>query len=310
MKNIFLTGHNGMVGQALYRCLNSKDHNLITKNRSDLDLCNQADVQKFFKENNVDQVYIASARVGGILENQTYMADFTYSNAIMELNIIQSAFESGVKDLLFLGSSCIYPKFAEIPIKENQLLSGYLEETNEGYAIAKILGIKLCEYLRKENSDLNYKSVIPTNLYGLYDNFNITSGHVLPSLLHKFYLAKEAKKNEVVVWGDGTPTREFLNVDDLAEACELVLNTDGKDNWYNIGSGIEITIKDLAYTIKDIVGFKGEVVFDTKKPNGTPRKLIDSSKIKKIGWKPKIQLIDGIKNTYIWFLENYHQLKK
>ena len=310
MKNIFLTGHNGMVGQALYRCLNSKDHNLITKNRSDLDLCNQADVQKFFKENNVDQVYIASARVGGILENQTYMADFTYSNAIMELNIIQSAFESGVKDLLFLGSSCIYPKFAEIPIKENQLLSGYLEKTNEGYAIAKILGIKLCEYLRKENSDLNYKSVIPTNLYGLYDNFNITSGHVLPSLLHKFYLAKEAKKNEVVVWGDGTPTREFLNVDDLADACELVLNTDGKDYWYNIGSGIEITIKDLAYTIKDIVGFKGEVVFDTKKPNGTPRKLIDSSKIKKIGWKPKIQLIDGIKDTYIWFLENYHQLKK
>jgi len=310
MKNIFLTGHNGMVGQALYRSLNEQGINLIVINRSELDLCNQADVKSFFKKNAIDQVYIASARVGGILENQTYMAEFTYMNAMMELNIIEAAFQSGVSDLLFLGSSCIYPKFAKIPIKEDELLSGYLEKTNEGYAIAKILGIKYCEYLSRENQNLNYKSVIPTNLYGLHDNFNTTSGHVLPSLMHKFHLAKEQKSKEVVVWGDGTPTREFLNVDDLADACITVMNKESKDFWYNIGSGNEITIKELAYALKKQIGYEGNICFDKNKPNGTPRKLIDSTKLRKLGWKPKISLKDGIEETYKWFCNNYSVLKK
>ena len=310
-KKIFVAGHNGMVGRALLKAVSDDDIEIITHSRSALDLTRQSDVENFFTTNNIDEVYVASARVGGILENKTYMADFTYTNAIMELNIIKSAYEAGVENLLFLGSSCIYPKFAEIPIKEEALLGGYLEETNEGYALAKILGVKYCQYLCEENSNLKYRTVIPTNLYGPYDNFNTSSGHVLPSLIYKFHEAKTNKLDKVVVWGDGTPTREFLHIDDLAQACKLIVSQDELSySWFNIGSGQEVTIKDLALIISEVVNFEGEIVFDKSMPNGTPRKLIDSSRLRGLGWEPKIELSDGIENTYKWFCKNFSTIKK
>ena len=295
---IFIAGHNGMVGSAILRILKRKGfENLIYLSSKDLDLRNQTAVQDFFSKEQPEYVFMAAAKVGGIHANNTYKADFIYDNLAIELNVIHSAWKSNVKKLLFLGSSCIYPKMAPQPIKEEYMLSGYLEETNESYAIAKIAGIKLCEAFRFQYG-CNFISAMPTNLYGPNDNYNLENSHVLPALIRKFHEAALRNENSVTVWGSGNPKREFLHVDDLAEACLMMMETyDGKD-FLNIGYGDDISISDLASLIKEITGFKGSIVFDISKPDGTVRKLMDSSKIRQVGWKPKIDLKDGITETY------------
>ena len=295
---IFIAGHNGMVGSAILRILKRKGfENLIYLSSKDLDLRNQTAVQDFFSKEQPEFVFLAAAKVGGIHANNTYKADFIYDNLAIELNVIHSAWKSNVKKLLFLGSSCIYPKMAPQPIKEEYMLSGYLEETNESYAIAKIAGIKLCEAFRFQYG-CNFISAMPTNLYGPNDNYNLENSHVLPALIRKFHEAALRNENSVTVWGSGNPKREFLHVDDLAEACLMMMETyDGKD-FLNIGYGDDISISDLASLIKEITGFKGSIVFDISKPDGTVRKLMDSSKIRQVGWKPKIDLKDGITETY------------
>ena len=295
---IFIAGHNGMVGSAILRILKRKGfENLIYLSSKDLDLRNQTAVQDFFSKEQPEYVFLAAAKVGGIHANNTYKADFIYDNLAIELNVIHSAWKSNVKKLLFLGSSCIYPKMAPQPIKEEYMLSGYLEETNESYAIAKIAGIKLCEAFRFQYG-CNFISAMPTNLYGPNDNYNLENSHVLPALIRKFHEAALRNENSVTVWGSGNPKREFLHVDDLAEACLMMMETyDGKD-FLNIGYGDDISISDLASLIKEITGFKGSIVFDISKPDGTVRKLMDSSKIRQVGWKPKIDLKDGITETY------------
>ena len=307
---VYVAGHNGMVGSALIRILKEKKVYLITKDRKELDLTNQAKVQNFFKREKPDQVYLAAAKVGGIYANNTYPAEFIYENLIIDANIIHSAFLSGVKKLIFLGSSCIYPKFSSQPMKEEELLAGLLEPTNEPYAVAKIAGIKICEsYNRQYGSthNVDYRSVMPTNLYGPEDNYDSKNSHVIPALIKKFHEAKIKKKSKVIVWGTGTPRREFLYVDDLARACYYVMNlskniynknTKPTCSHINVGYGTDLTIEELAKTIKKIIGYKGKIKFDTKKLDGMPRKLLDSSRIKNLGWKPNINLKNGLVKVY------------
>jgi len=305
---IYVAGHRGMVGSAILRKLQKEGYsNIVTKTSKELDLRNQKDVEDFFQQEKPEYVFLAAAKVGGILANNTYRAEFIYDNLMIQSNVIHSAYKYGVKKLLFLGSSCIYPKYAPQPMKEEYLLSGYLEPTNEPYAIAKITGIKMCEAYRHQYG-CNFISAMPTNLYGPNDNYDLNNSHVLPALIRKFHEAKINNKKEVIVWGTGNPRREFMHVDDLADACLfLMLNyNDGK--FVNIGTGKDISIRELAGLIKTIVGYEGNIIFDTTKPDGTPRKLLDLSYIHSLGWHHKIELDEGIKMTYQDFLEN--QLSK
>ncbi len=305
---IYIAGHKGMVGSAILRILQNQGHShLIYKTSKELDLRNQSDVQQFFETEKPEYVFLAAAKVGGIHANNTYRADFLLDNLLIETNIIHAAWKYSVKKLLFLGSSCIYPKFAPQPIPEEALLTGELEPTNEPYAIAKIAGIKLCENFRLQYG-CNFISVMPTNLYGPGDNYDLNNSHVLPALIRKFHEAKIQNQEYVTVWGDGSPLREFLHVDDLAEACIFLMDNYNGLQHINVGSYSEITIKDLALLIKKIVGFEGEIHFDTSKPNGTPRKLMDSSKIFQLGWKPKINLESGIRMVYENFQLHYEKL--
>jgi GDP-L-fucose synthase len=309
---IYLAGHAGMVGSAIHRRLVSKNYsNIITKDLSELDLTRQADVEDFFKNENPQIVIIAAAKVGGIMANDMYRAEFIYDNLMIESNIINSAYKYGVQKLIFLGSSCIYPKLAPQPLKEEYLLSDYLEYTNEPYAIAKIAGIKLCENYYRQYL-CNFFSVMPTNLYGFNDNFNLNTSHVLPALMRKFHEAKVKSLQEVVVWGSGTPKREFLFVDDLAEAIVYLLEKiDAKDIYdagitqINIGMGNDLTINELAGLIAEVIGFNGKIAYDSSKPDGTPRKLLDVTRINNLGWKAKTDLKSGIQKTYQWYLEKY-----
>ncbi len=295
---IYIAGHRGMVGSALLRRLEKDGYNnFLLRTSKELDLRNQQAVAQFFATEKPDYVFLAAAKVGGIVANNTYRAEFLYDNLMIQNNIIHNAYLTGVKKLMFLGSSCIYPKLAPQPLKEEYLLTGPLEYTNEPYAIAKIAGIKMCDAYRAQYG-CNFISVMPTNLYGPNDNFDLTSSHVLPALLRKFHEAMERGEGQVVVWGSGTPKREFLHADDLADACVYLMRTYNEQGLVNIGVGEDICIKDLAYLIKDIVGFEGEVVFDTSKPDGTPRKLMDVSKLHNLGWKASIALKEGIKIVY------------
>jgi len=314
---IFVAGHRGMVGSAIIRNLINKGFkNLVYKDSSELNLTRQSEVDYFFKTEKPDQVYLAAAKVGGINANNLYPADFIYDNLMIESNVINSAFNYGVKKLLFLGSSCIYPKYCNQPIDESDLLTGALEPTNEPYAISKIAGIKLCESYNRQYGDshsIDYRSIMPTNLYGTGDNYHPDNSHVIPALIGRFHEAKLRKSPSVVVWGTGNAKREFLFVDDLAEACVFVMNidkeiyskhTESMISHLNVGYGIDITIKELAKLVKDIVGFEGSISFDSSKPDGTPKKLLDSSKINLLGWKPKVDLIDGLRITYENFLKS------
>jgi GDP-L-fucose synthase len=291
---IFVAGHRGMVGSAIIRKLQAEGyHNLVVKTSAELDLRNQAAVEFFFANEKPEFVFLAAAKVGGIMANNTYRADFLYENLMIESNVIHQSYMHGVKKLLFLGSSCIYPKLAPQPLKEEYLLSGYLEETNEPYAIAKIAGIKLCENYRRQYG-CDFISAMPTNLYGPNDNYDLVNSHVIPALIRKFVHAKKNNLPSLEIWGTGTPLREFLHVDDLAEACLFLMMKYSDLQFVNVGSGKEISIKELALLIKILVGFNGELLFDSSKPDGTPRKLMDSSKLKSLGWLPRIELEKGL----------------
>ncbi len=292
---IYVAGHRGMVGSAIVRKLHAEGyHNLVLKTSVELDLRNQAAVEKFFEKEKPEYVFLAAAKVGGIMANNTYRADFLYENLMIESNVIHQSYVHGVRKLLFLGSSCIYPKMAPQPLKEEYLLSGYLEETNEPYAIAKIAGIKLCENYRRQYG-CDFISAMPTNLYGPNDNYDLIGSHVIPALIRKFVEAKNAQAPVVEIWGTGSPLREFLHVDDLAEACALLMHQYSDQEFINIGSGTEVTIKDLALLIKRLTGYAGELKFDTSKPDGTQRKLMDGSRLKALQWSPKIMLVQGLK---------------
>jgi GDP-L-fucose synthase len=294
---IFVAGHKGMVGSAIVRKLQSEGYqNLILKTSTELDLRNQSSVEKLFETEKPEYVFLAAAKVGGILANNTYRADFLYENLMIESNVIHQSFVNKVKKLLFLGSSCIYPKLAPQPLKEESLLSGFLEESNEPYAIAKIAGIKLCESYRRQYG-CNFISAMPTNLYGPNDNYDLTTSHVIPALLRKFYEAKEKNSSFVEVWGTGTPLREFLHVDDLAKACLFLMLNYSQEQFLNIGVGKDLSIKDLAELIGKLAGYSGSIIFNTDKPDGTPRKLMDVSKIKQLGWNPEISLEEGLKKV-------------
>jgi len=295
---IYVAGHNGMVGSALIRKLHAEGYqNLVVRSSKELDLTNQQAVADFFAQEKPDYVFLAAAKVGGIQANNTYRAEFIYQNLMIESNVIHSAYINGVTKLLFLGSSCIYPKLASQPLKEDYLLTGLLEPTNEPYAIAKIAGIKLCEAYRSQYG-CNFISVMPTNLYGTNDHYDLNNSHVLPALLRKFHTAKIENAPTVKIWGSGTPKREFLHVDDLADACFYLMQTYDEVELVNIGVGDDITIKELALLIKNIVAYTGELVFDSSKPDGTPRKLMDVSKLHRLGWQHKIELADGIRAVY------------
>ncbi|WP_421874991.1 GDP-L-fucose synthase family protein [Marinoscillum sp.] len=295
---IYIAGHRGMVGSAIQRKLTALGHdNLVYKTSSELDLTNQQAVQTFFEKEQPEYVFLAAAKVGGIHANNTYRGAFLYENLMIESNIIEAARVNNVQKLLFLGSSCIYPKFAEQPIREDSLLTAELEPTNEPYAIAKIAGVKLCETYRDQYG-CDFISAMPTNLYGPNDNYDLQNSHVLPALIRKFHSAKVEKKESVEIWGDGSPLREFLHVDDLAEACLFLMDHYAEGSPINVGSSSEITIKDLALLVKEVVGFEGELQFDTSKPNGTPRKLMDSSRINQMGWQPSIGLEEGVAKVY------------
>ena len=301
---IYVAGHNGMVGSAIVRELKKQGYNnIITKSRKDLDLINQDAVNAFFEKENPEYIFLAAARVGGIGANSTYPADFLYENMMIEMNVIHTAFKNKCKKLLFLGSSCIYPRMAEQPIKESSLLSSSLEPTNEAYALAKISGLKYCEYLNKQYGT-DYISVMPTNLYGPNDNYHPTNSHVLPAFIRKFHEAKGKGLTEVTCWGDGSPLREFLYVDDLANLCVFLMNNYSGNETINAGTGKELSIKELANLIANIVGYNGEIKWDASKPNGTPRKLLDISKSKQLGWKYTTEIEDGIKLSYKDFLNN------
>lgn len=292
-----------MVGSAIKRKLTELGYtNIITSSRKELNLTNQLAVQSFFSSEKPEYVFLCAAKVGGIKANNEYKADFIYENLMIQSNIISSAKEFGVKKLLFLGSSCIYPKFSQQPIKEEYLLTGELEPTNDAYAIAKIAGIKMCQSYNQQYGT-NFISVMPTNLYGYNDNYDLNSSHVLPAMIRKFHEAKMNKAYHVEIWGDGTPMREFLFVDDLAEACVYLMNNYNDSGIVNIGTGEDITIKDLAYLVKEVVGFKGNILFNTQMPNGTPRKLLDVSKLANLGWKYKTSLREGIEKTYIDYVK-------
>ncbi|KAJ0090915.1 hypothetical protein Patl1_14453 [Pistacia atlantica] len=304
---IFVAGHRGLVGSSIVRKLVSLNFtNLILRSHAELDLTRQSDVDAFFAAEKPDYVILSAAKVGGIHANNTYPADFIAINLQIQTNVIDSSFRHGVKKLLFLGSSCIYPKFAPQPIPESALLTGPLEPTNEWYAVAKIAGIKMCQAYRIQYH-FDAISGMPTNLYGPNDNFHPENSHVLPALMRRFHEAKVKGAKEVVVWGSGSPLREFLHVDDLADACVYLMENYGGLEHVNVGSGKEVTIKELAELVKEVVGFQGELVWDTSKPDGTPRKLMDSSKLAEVGWRPKIELRDGLVDTYKWYLENVKQ---
>ena len=295
---IYIAGHRGMVGSAIKRGLEKKGFtNIIYRTSSALDLKNQAAVEAFFQEEKPEYVFVAAAKVGGIVANNTYRADFLYENLMIQNNVIHNAYKNDVKKLLFLGSSCIYPKLATQPLVEDALLTGLLEETNEPYAIAKIAGIKMCDAYRAQYG-CNFISAMPTNLYGPNDNYNLQNSHVLPALLRKFVEAKRNNAKEVVLWGTGSPLREFMHADDLADACLFLMDTFNESGFVNIGVGEDISIKDLAHLVKKIVGFEGEIVHDLSKPDGTPRKLMDVSKLHKMGWEHKIALEDGVRSVY------------
>ncbi len=301
---IYVAGHNGMVGSAIVRELKKHGYtNLILKSHNELDLTNQADVEKFFASEKPEYVFLAAAKVGGIVANNSALADFMYDNMILEMNVIHSAWKNGCKKLEFLGSSCIYPRMAPQPLKEGYLLTGELEKTNEAYALAKISGLKYCEFLNKQYGT-DYISVMPTNLYGPNDNYHPEHSHVLPALIRRLHEAKINNQSEVVCWGDGTPLREFLYVDDLAELCVFLMNNYSGNETINAGTGKEITIKDLVNLVARVVGYNGTIKWDTSKPNGTPRKLLDVSKATKLGWTYKTELEDGIKLAYDDFLNN------
>jgi GDP-L-fucose synthase len=316
---IFVAGHRGMVGSAIVRQLEASGHtNIITRTRSELDLTNQQAVLEFFQSEKIDQVYLAAAKVGGIVANNTYPADFIYENLMIQCNIINSAHLANIQQLLFLGSSCIYPKLAEQPMAETVLLTGTLEETNEPYAVAKIAGIKLCEsYNRQHGRD--YRSVMPTNLYGAHDNFHPENSHVIPALLRRFHEAKLNGDKEVIAWGSGKPMREFLYVDDMADASIHVMNlaksiydenTAPMLSHINVGTGIDCTIRELVETVAKVVGFEGEIKFDATKPDGAPRKLMDVGRLKSLGWEYSVQLKPGLELTYKWFLSNQQKIRK
>jgi GDP-L-fucose synthase len=300
---IYVAGHRGMVGSAIVRALQREGYtNIVTKTRAALDLLNQSEVADFFEHEKPEYVFLAAAKVGGIMANNTYRADFLYENLLIETNIIHSAYRSDVKKLLFLGSSCIYPKMAPQPLKEEYLLSGFLEPTNEPYAIAKIAGIKLCEAYRDQYG-CNFISAMPTNMYGPNDNYHPENSHVLPALIRKFHEAKTANQNTVTVWGDGSPLREFLYADDLADALVFLMQHYNEKQFVNVGYGEDISIGELAQMVKETVGFQGDIEFDTSKPNGTPKKLMDSSRLFSLGWKPAVSLKEGIALAYQDFLK-------
>jgi len=300
---IYLAGHTGLVGSAIMRKLESEGYkNIITRTFEELDLTDQKATREFFEKERPEFVFLAAAKVGGIHANNTYPADFIYINLMIECNVIKAAHEFGVKKLLFLGSSCIYPKMAPQPIKEEYLLSGYLEETNEAYALAKISGLKMCQYFNKQYGT-NFISVMPTNLYGPNDNFDLNTSHVLPALIRKFHEAKINNAPYVEIWGTGTPRREFLYVDDLADACLFLMKNYSGNDFFNVGTGEDVTIRELAELIGEVVGCKGELKFDTSKPDGTPRKLLDVSRIHEAGWRYKIELKKGLEMTYEWFVQ-------
>lgn len=302
---IFVAGHRGLVGSAIVRSLKKAGYvNILTATRQEVDLINQQAVTDFFATEKPNYVFLAAAKVGGILANSTYPADFIYENIMMEANIIHASYSNNVKKLLFLGSSCIYPKLAEQPMKEEVLLTGLLEPTNDAYALAKIAGIKMCQAYNKQYGTC-YISVMPTNLYGPNDNFDLTSSHVLPALLRKFHEAKISKSPSVTVWGTGTPVREFLYVDDLADASLYLMNTYNESKIVNIGTGIGVTIRELAANIGEIVGYKGDIIFDTSKPDGTPIKINDVSYLKQLGWMANVDLAQGLTKTYEWFCKEY-----
>ena len=301
---IYVAGSGGMVGSAIVRHLEKEGYtNIITTSSSNTDLRNQQVVADFFESEKPEYVFLAAAKVGGIHANNTYPAMFLYDNLMIQNNVIHQAHLNNIKKLLFLGSSCIYPKFAEQPIREDSLLTGSLESTNEAYAIAKIAGVEMCKFYRRQYNS-NFISAMPTNLYGINDNFDLNNSHVLPALLRKFIEAHRNNKLSVEIWGSGTPMREFLYVDDLAKACVFLMENYESEDTINVGTGTDITIKDLAITIKNVVGFTGELTFDATKPDGTPRKLLDVSKINNLGWESSVTLEDGIKQLYHWVIEN------
>jgi GDP-L-fucose synthase len=317
-KRVYVAGHNGMVGSAIVRQLmKNKDIEIIVRSHKEFDLTEQQAVFDFFKNEKIDQVYLAAAKVGGIVANNTYPADFIYENLMIECNIIHSAHLAGIQQLLFLGSSCIYPKLAEQPMSESALLTGILEETNEPYAIAKIAGIKLCEsYNRQYGRD--YRSVMPTNLYGAFDNFHPENSHVIPALLRRFHEAKLNGDKEVVAWGSGNPMREFLYVDDMAAASIHVMhldkeiydsNTDPMLSHINVGTGLDCTIRELVETVAKVVGFTGEIKFDSSKPDGAPRKLMNVNRLKSLGWQYSVSLEDGLALAYQWFVDNQDKFR-
>lgn len=317
-KRIYVAGHRGMVGSAICRQLSLRDDiELVVKTHQELDLTVQKEVDAFFEQEKIDQIYLAAAKVGGIYANNTFPAEFIYQNLMIESNIIHSAHKAGIQKLLFLGSSCIYPKFAEQPMNESALLTGILEPTNEPYAIAKIAGIKLCEsYNRQYGRD--YRSVMPTNLYGINDNFHPENSHVIPALMRRFHEAKESGAPEVIVWGTGTPMREFLYVDDMAAASVHVMeldeaiyqqNTQPMLSHINVGTGVDCSIREMAETMASVVGYQGKIVFDVTKPDGTPRKLMDVTRLKNLGWQYQYNLHEGLSLTYKWFIENINSFR-
>ena len=317
-KKIYVAGHRGMVGSAIVRQLQAKGHdNIVVRTHAELDLTDQAAVRDFMRQEKPDQVILAAAKVGGIHANNVFPAEFIYQNLMMEANVVHQAWQAGCKELLFLGSSCIYPKFAEQPMQESALLTGVLEPTNEPYAIAKIAGIKLCEsYNRQYGTD--YRAVMPTNLYGVNDNFHLENSHVIPAMIRKFHDAKTAGAATVTVWGTGKAMREFLYVDDMAAACLHVLGlsrdayqkvTEPMLSHLNVGTGEDVTIRELAETVQKVVGFQGEIVWDTSKPDGTPRKLMDNAKLRALGWQPNVKLEQGLRLTYQWFVDHHSQVK-
>src|SRR3990172_6444576 len=301
---IYVAGHRGLVGSAITRALSRRGYsNIATATSAELDLRDQAAVKDFFSSHQPQYVFVAAAKVGGILASDTYPAEFLYDNLLIEANVIHNAYRFGVGKLLFLGSTCIYPKRAAQPLKEDCLLTGPLEPTNEWYAVAKIAGIKLCQAYRRQYGS-NFISAMPTNLYGPEDNFDLETSHVLPALIRKFHEAKERGASQVVVWGTGTPRREFCHVDDCAEACLHLMDIYDGSDIVNIGVGEDITVADLATMIRRIVGYEGDIVYDQNKPDGTPRKLVDPSRIFALGWKPRIGLEEGIRSTYAWYVAN------
>ena len=308
-KRIFVAGHTGMVGSAIVRLLNNIDCEILTVSSQELDLKQSSKVDKWFDDHRPDAVFLAAAKVGGILANSSYPADFLIDNLSIQNSVITNAFKYKVKKLMFLGSSCIYPRNAKQPIKESSLLTGILEPTNEAYAIAKIAGIKLCQFYRKQYG-VDYVSVMPTNLYGPGDNFHPKNSHVVAALISKFYEAVKLNKEEVIIWGTGKPLREFMHVDDLAEGLIFLMENYSEYEHINIGTGKEISIKEFAEIIKNISGWKGKIKFDDSYPDGMPRKVMDINKISKLGWYSKIELEVGLKQAYKWFIDNYDHIKK